>query len=1020
MAEHSLSTTYRLGRDVRWLLRMPKPSLRLSLRALAFAIVGGFLLVVAYLANVEMQTSDYQARLFAREAKHLAYTVRPGAAPVLQFPRNAPYDTRLGYSQLPDFISRLLAQHYEITRQARQSQDMRDFARAQGYAIYQEKQHAGLNLTDRTGAPLYVANYPERSYDQFNTIPPLVVRTLLFIEDRDLLEKAHPHYDPAIEWKRFIQASAGWVGGILSPKLRRGGASTLATQIEKFRHSPNGRTEGVIDKLRQMEAAALRAYLDGPDTYAARQRIVTTYLDSTLLGSRPGYGEIIGLGDGLNVWYGTDIAEANRILTASNPDDLARKAEIYKQVLSLLLAERRPAYYLVSDHRALAALTNGYLRRLAAKGVIGTELYRLALAAPLQFRAEAPAPAPVSYVGRKGADAIRAELLRDLGASSLYDLDHLDLQATTTIDAAAQRRVTDFLARLRDPQQVQALGLVGKELLGGGDPAKVTYSFVLYERGSGRNFVRVHADSLNEPFDLNSGAKLQLGSTAKLRTLITYLEIIQTLHDRYANLARSELKKQMAQARDPLSQWALGYLADTPDRALQPMLDAAMQRKYSASAGEAFFTGGGVHVFHNFKKWEDDEKPTVENAFANSINLVFVRILRDIARYYVADDHLTRDALGPDPSGQAREAFLRRFADQEGRAFVNKFYRDLHELTPDERLLAVAQKAGPYPHRLTVVFRSLRPKAGVEDLRTFLKRETHGRLVLKEPLEKLYDAYGIDKFSLTDRAYLSHVHPLELWLASWLDRNPNASRSDAIKATTALRQQVYGWLFKTHNPRRQDWRIRVLVEQDAFKRIGADWRRLGFPFDHLVPSLATAIGSSGDRPDALAELMGIIVNNGVRQPTIDIRNVHLAAGTPYETDLSAGHDKPVRLLAPEIAATVRRALGDVVIEGTGKRFVSAYHASDGTPLALGGKTGTGDNRYDTFNAGHGLTSSRVIDRTATFVFFLGNRFFGTITAYVPGRDAANFHFTSALVVQLLKTLSPQIQPLFDRPPAPTG
>jgi membrane peptidoglycan carboxypeptidase len=159
----------------------------------------------------------------------------------------------------------------------------------------------------------------------------------------------------------------------------------------------------------------------------------------------------------------------------------------------------------------------------------------------------------------------------------------------------------------------------------------------------------------------------------------------------------------------------------------------------------------------------------------------------------------------------------------------------------------------------------------------------------------------------------------------------------------------------------------------------------------------------------------VIVNDGVKQPTIDVRDVHFARGTPYQTDMSAGHEKPQRLLAPEIAATVRNALTDVVEEGTGKRFVAAYHGPNGAPLVLGGKTGTGDNRFDSFSAGGGLIGSRVVDRTATFVFFLGNRFFGTITAYVPGKDAAKFHFTSALAVQILKTLSPQIQPLLEQP-----
>jgi hypothetical protein len=62
-----------------------------------------------------------------------------------------------------------------------------------------------------------------------------------------------------------------------------------------------------------------------------------------------------------------------------------------------------------------------------------------------------------------------------------------------------------------------------------------------------------------------------------------------------------------------------------------------------------------------------------------------------------------------------------------------------------------------------------------------------------------------------------------------------------------------------------------------------------------------------------------------------------------------------------------------------------------------------------------LISQRVVDRTGTFVFFLGDRFFGTITAYVPGTIAGTYHFTSALAVQLLKAVEPQLDPLLDKP-----
>jgi hypothetical protein len=98
-------------------------------------------------------------------------------------------------------------------------------------------------------------------------------------------------------------------------------------------------------------SAALLAYQNGPDTLEARKRIVVTYLNATTLASQPGFGEIVGIGDALAAWFGTNFADANRILRVpvDTSDMLARKAQIYREVLSLLLAGRRPAYYLQSD-----------------------------------------------------------------------------------------------------------------------------------------------------------------------------------------------------------------------------------------------------------------------------------------------------------------------------------------------------------------------------------------------------------------------------------------------------------------------------------------------------------------------------------------------------------------------------------------------------------------------------------------------------------------------------------------------
>ena len=80
-------------------------------------------------------------------------------------------------------------------------------------------------------------------------------------------------------------------------------------------------------------------------------------------------------------------------------------------------------------------------------------------------------------------------------------------------------------------------------------------------------------------------------------------------------------------------------------------------------------------------------------------------------------------------------------------------------------------------------------------------------------------------------------------------------------------------------------------------------------------------------------------------------------------------------------------------------------------MEIGGKTGTGDHRFDVHGAGGQLISSRVVNRSATFVFLIGDRYFGTMMAYVQGPHAAKYNFTSALPAQLLKSLAPALLPL---------
>ena len=986
-------------------------------KALRYLLLVGFLGGAGWAIFAELRCSCVESLVMSRLTRDMTYAPAPGPAPAAWFPSFGPYDLRLGYALMPSFTERLGRHHFEVVAQARMSPGLRQFIQAGGYAIYREKTRAGLTLLGRPGGALYEERYPKRAYSDFGSIPHEVANTLLYLEDRYLLDPRWPDRNPAVDWKRLPRAIFGRIAGHFVPGMKQGGASTLATQIEKFRHSRGGRTDDVGDKFQQMMTAMVRAYMDGPDTTNWRRHLVTVYLNSTTLGSRPSYGEVIGLGDGLWAWYGTDFARANRILAAPSHDAVLRaeKARIYKQVLSLLLAQRRPSYYLLADRHALEEITDRYLRLLAAVGVIDPALRDAALATPLVIRKDVPAPPPVSFVGRKAANAIRRELLTTLKVPNFYSLDRLDLTVGTTIDTEVQKNVTAVLSRLGKRNEVQALGMVGHRLLGAADPAQVNYSVLLYERGANRNYLRVHADSLDEPFDINSGAKLILGSTAKLRTVITYLDIMAELRRRYAGRSPDALRAASAKAGDPLTRWATAWLADAPDRSLRTMLAAAMERRYSANPREVFFTGGGAHIFHNFEHSEDGMVPTVSDAFANSINLAFVRIMRDIVRYYsAAHDEKTRELLA-DGNNPAREAYLRRFADREGQEYENRFYSDYAGLSADDAFDRLTSHMSPVPTRFAVVFRTVRPDASLAQFRSWIRHRLSKLRLDDAYTARLYNNYAIDKFSLQDRGYLAGVHPLELWMVAYLQRHPDATRSEVIRASAAARQESYAWLLKTRNRRKQDVRIRILMEADAFTHILHDWQKVGYPFGHLVPSLASALGSSGDRPDALAQLMGIILNGGVRLPTTRIDELHFASATPYDTDFAYAPPAPQRVLAPEVAATVREALMGVVGGGTAERLRNVYHDDVGNVLPVGGKTGTGDNRFDQFGHGGQVIASRPVDRTATFVFFIGDRFFGTVTAYVRGVEAGNYHFTSALAVQLLKSLEPALAPLIDRP-----
>lgn len=914
-----------------------------------------------------------------------------------------------------EFLPRLIKRNFIVEAQTRFSPALLKYSDKGLFVPYAEKIQAGLSITDCRAAPLYQYHYPQQLYSTFASIPPVVVNSLLFIENRFLLDPRQPLANPAVDWPRFGMAAWSQLAKMLHVPGQSAGGSTLATQLEKYRHSPDGLTVNGAEKIRQMVSATVRAYQAGPQTLEIRQNVVRDYLNSVPLSAVPGHGEVHGMAEGLRVWYGSDFKQANEALssTATDPKTMAEKGLALREMLSLMIAQRRPSHYLTKGHDELADLTDSHIRLLAQNHVIDAEFAAAALASKVIYRDWATQPTIQPIETNKGISVARSRLAGMLNRP-LYDLDRLDLSATSTLQGQLQSEATEYLKKLADPEFATQIGLIGERLLTTTSTTQVRYSFTLFELTPDGSRVRVQTDSTDQPFDINEGSKLELGSTAKMRVLTTYLQIIAELHDKYAGMAVPELKKVDVPDQDRLSRWAVDYLIENKDRDLQKMLGAALDRKYSAGPGEAFFTGGGLHTFHNFRKEDNGRIPPLRDALRESINLPFIRLMRDLVRYTTYSGPNSSAELLKDDRNPRRQEYLAEFADREGTSFLLKFWKKYKNKDTQDRLDTFLDSMRPTPIRMAAVHRYLLPQASQESFNAFVRSHLKGAKLTEkltdERLVRLYEAYGPGSYDLPDQGFIAKVHPLDLWLMGYLLNHPDAKWSDIVKASQFERQEVYSWLFKSRHKGARDSRIRTMLEIEAFLDIHQRWQKVGYPFDHLVPSLATAIGSSGDRPAALAELIGTILNDGVRMPTLRIDSLHFAANTPFETQLINDPDVGKRVMPSEVATAMREALSQVVDAGTAKRVAGSFKLPDGSPLAMGGKTGTGDNRIEAIGSGGRILSSKSLNRTATFVFYIGDHHFGTLTAFVPGRSAESFTFTSALPVQVLKGMAPILTP----------
>jgi hypothetical protein len=306
--------------------------------------------------------------------------------------------------------------------------------------------------------------------------------------------------------------------------------------------------------------------------------------------------------------------------------------------------------------------------------------------------------------------------------------------------------------------------------------------------------LRIQADNLDQPLDINAGTKLDLGSSAKFRTLVSYLLVVADLHQRYATQPADELAKLPRHPADRLSNWAIDILRAKPETTLEELLEAAMERRYPADPNDTFFTGGGIHRFGNFKHEDDGKNPSVAEALEQSVNLSFVRIMHDVVHYHAYE---AADA----PARAARQGRRRNppgLPQPLCRARGPGFPAHLLAQVPRRRAGRSprrAQRLGAQPPvPQAAAYLSVLPKSDFASFLAFMRKQLGDKAGTDASLRKLFDAHATRQYSLADQGYLARVHPLELWLVRHLQTS--RSHPEGHRAGQRRRpRDASKWLF---------------------------------------------------------------------------------------------------------------------------------------------------------------------------------------------------------------------------------
>ncbi|MCP3850694.1 MAG: hypothetical protein GY694_10730 [Gammaproteobacteria bacterium] len=951
------------------------------------------------------------------------------------------------YPQLFDVLNDIGFQvdqetHLELTPQAEKLLDMGIIP----FNHYQGKAFSGLKITDRYDKTIYQYQHPNQFKD-FKHVHPFVLKALLVWENDKLRQRVFDKEEEGaelnylIEGPRIIKSVSEYVQYKVTGEGAYSGGSTLMTTLEKITNTPGGRTQSVTDKLNQMIGAGLHLY--GNDSKGSRENdevksALVDFLNTVPMagGPRSHSGELYGFGASYYAWFGHTIDELNEQLESR--DSLVR-SQVFKNICSLIVSIRRPSDLLRSPD-LINRQANLLLSRLNRKKLLNSALFVKSRSLKPAWDPQKNNPNQLDYAMHREASSARnqyAYLMRQAVAKksgkkeakkiNLQTVDAMSVAIEITTDAQLEANIRSVLDDMYTEVAQQSPFVQGrtKGLLHSLTPEelkKIKYGAVVLEIDKNQKW-KILANTDTQSKDVYNPAKqgrFQWGSTAKLRVLVNYLTIV---HDEaiklqqelmYQKLAKvsglsSMTKNTIHEQRNifkdykgssvTIKRLLAYYIEKHPNASMEMILNWAMSRRISANPEQKFLTGESWHQFHNYQKSDDKKNPNLWQMTTQSINLSFVRLMRDVVDYYIDQSGFDKIAILTDKKNPVRKKILEKAIQIEEDSYqdgLNFFVELIQDSFARDVALNVAESQ-------TESYKKITNFEIISKAREIVKVISHAddESVHNEVFKK----YDLKKFKHLASWFKRISFYEKRWLLARVRLQHSTSSSLVSEDEKRIIKQTSQW-FRTN----KFWKKNTLythMERKAFAQgITPAWKKLGYPFT-VSPSYAVVLGSSGDTPMSLVELAGTLLNNGLHEKNVSaIDRIVLAPDSEFETRFKRKREQE-RLIPEAVAVVASKAMQGVLKKGTA--VFASRHPLMKYVDSVGAKTGTGDNRHNQV----------AVNRSAAVLstFDMGeeqSKYAICITMSVTEGDIERYRFTSKVPVRILARIADHLSPVFTK------